>query len=290
MKRWQFWLGVAVSVVFLWLALRGLDLALFWDALKHADYVWLIPGVLVYFGAVWARSWRWHYLLRNIKVVPVRELFPAVTIGYMGNNIYPARAGELLRAYVLKKDEGVSMSASVATIVVERIFDMGQYLYDAIEKDQQTNPCHESAFDILQHSLGKGHDLFNNRLLAFKFLKEKCLYGPLKSKTLRNAEHHCENGNNGKKGVKCKGGGTQLASVFVDSTNSQQDDAQESNEEPFALGKIFGPDSPDIPLNELVCFRDVTLPHKALPDEEVLEKCGLTVMLTVRAAFSWKKA
>ena len=70
MKRWQFWLGVIVSVFFLWLALRGLDLALFWDALKHADYVWLIPGVLVYFGAVWARSWRWHYLLRNIKVVP----------------------------------------------------------------------------------------------------------------------------------------------------------------------------------------------------------------------------
>jgi hypothetical protein len=123
LKRWQFWLGVIVSVFFLWLALRGLDFGLFWDALKHANYAWLIPGVLVYFGAVWARSWRWHYLLRNIKSVPVKELFPAVTIGYMGNNIYPARAGEFLRAYVLKKDEGVAMSASIATIVVERIFD-----------------------------------------------------------------------------------------------------------------------------------------------------------------------
>jgi uncharacterized protein (TIRG00374 family) len=41
----------------------------------------------------------------------------------MGNNIFPGRAGELLRAYVLKKDEGVAMSASIATILVERIFD-----------------------------------------------------------------------------------------------------------------------------------------------------------------------
>jgi uncharacterized protein (TIRG00374 family) len=41
----------------------------------------------------------------------------------MGNNIYPFRIGELLRAYVLKKQEDVSMSASIATILVERIFD-----------------------------------------------------------------------------------------------------------------------------------------------------------------------
>jgi uncharacterized protein (TIRG00374 family) len=46
-----------------------------------------------------------------------------VTIGYMGNNIYPARAGEVLRAYVLRREHGVPVSASLATIVIERIFD-----------------------------------------------------------------------------------------------------------------------------------------------------------------------
>ncbi len=50
-------------------------------------------------------------------------MFPITTIGYMGNNIYPARAGEVLRAVVLKRREGVSVSASLATIIVERIFD-----------------------------------------------------------------------------------------------------------------------------------------------------------------------
>jgi uncharacterized protein (TIRG00374 family) len=116
-------LGIAVSVLFLWLALRGLDLDRFWDALQGARYGWLVPGILVYFGAVWARTWRWHYMLRALKPVPQRRLFPTVTISYMGNNIFPARAGEVLRAYILKKDEGVSMSASLATILVERIFD-----------------------------------------------------------------------------------------------------------------------------------------------------------------------
>lgn len=123
MKRWQFWLGMLVSILFLWLALRGLHLGDFWGAVTQARYGWLLPGVLVYFVGVWARAWRWHYLLGPIKKIPTATMFPITTIGYMGNNIYPARAGEVLRAVILKRKEGVPVSVSLATIIVERIFD-----------------------------------------------------------------------------------------------------------------------------------------------------------------------
>jgi hypothetical protein len=123
MKKWQFWLGVLISVVFIWLALRGLRLDQFWSAVQSANYWWLLPGIAVYFVAVWARAWRWHYLLKPVKELPVKTMFPITTIGYMGNNVYPARAGEVLRAVVLKRKENVSISASLATIIVERIFD-----------------------------------------------------------------------------------------------------------------------------------------------------------------------
>jgi uncharacterized protein (TIRG00374 family) len=123
MKRWQFWLGVAISLGFLYVALRGLHIQDVWGALEGANYWWLVPGVAVYFMGVWARAWRWHYLLRPVKSIPTRTMFPIVAIGYMGNNIYPARAGEVLRAVVLKRREGVAISASLATIIVERVFD-----------------------------------------------------------------------------------------------------------------------------------------------------------------------
>ena len=123
MKKWQFWLGMLISVLFIWLALRGLRLEEFWDALRLANYWWLLPGVTVYFVGVWVRAWRWHYLLGPIKKVPTRKMFPITTIGYMGNNIYPARAGEVLRAVILKRKESIPISASIATIIVERIFD-----------------------------------------------------------------------------------------------------------------------------------------------------------------------
>jgi uncharacterized protein (TIRG00374 family) len=123
MKRWQFWLGLALSAGFLYLALRGLGLSEIWEPLKSARYWWLLPGVGVYFIGVWVRSWRWHYLLRPVKSVSTRTMFPIVAIGYMGNNIYPARAGEVLRAVVLKRKEAIPISASLATVIVERIFD-----------------------------------------------------------------------------------------------------------------------------------------------------------------------
>ncbi|MCA9979489.1 MAG: flippase-like domain-containing protein [Anaerolineales bacterium] len=123
MKNWKFWLGIGVSAFFLWLALPGLHLTEVAGYMAGANYFWLIPSVAVYFVAVWARTWRWDYMLRPVKHIPVRDLFPVVVIGYMGNNIYPLRMGEVLRSYVLLRRERVPMGASLATVIVERVFD-----------------------------------------------------------------------------------------------------------------------------------------------------------------------
>ncbi len=122
-KRWHIWIGLIISAVFLYLALRKVDFGGVWLALKAARFLWLIPGLIVYFVGVLLRTWRWQYLLKPLKRVSIKTLFPIINIGYMGNNVYPARAGEILRTIVLKRHEDISISGSLATIVVERIFD-----------------------------------------------------------------------------------------------------------------------------------------------------------------------
>lgn len=127
MKRWRRWLflalGFGISAFFVYTMLPTLKLQDVWRDLQTARYGWLIPGVAIYFVAVWARTWRWHYLLRPIRKISLRDLFPVMVIGYMGNNVYPYRAGEFIRAWVLKRNTGVSISATLATVIVERIFD-----------------------------------------------------------------------------------------------------------------------------------------------------------------------
>jgi uncharacterized membrane protein YbhN (UPF0104 family) len=61
MKRWQLWLGVLISIIFLYRVLRDIDFSLLWQDFIQANYIWILPGVAVYFVAVWARAWRWHY-------------------------------------------------------------------------------------------------------------------------------------------------------------------------------------------------------------------------------------
>jgi uncharacterized protein (TIRG00374 family) len=123
-RRWLFFVvGLVVGAFFLWFSLRGTNWAELWLALRTANYWWLVPGVAVYFTSVWFRSWRWGFLLRGSKRVSANRLYPVVVIGYMGNDILPARLGEPLRAYVLWRREGINIGTALTTAVLERIFD-----------------------------------------------------------------------------------------------------------------------------------------------------------------------
>ncbi len=115
--------GAVVSGGFLWLALGDLHLTEVWEGIRSADYRWVIPGLALYFLSVWVRSWRWAYLLRPAKRLSGHSLFSVMTIGYMGNDLFPFRLGELLRAYVLWRREGVNLGTTFTTALVERLFD-----------------------------------------------------------------------------------------------------------------------------------------------------------------------
>ncbi len=124
MKRYgQLLVGVLISLFFIYLALPGLHLPEVARSLRTANYWWILPGIAVYFGGLWARSWRWHYTLRHLKPVPISRLYPLICIGYFGNNVYPFRAGEVIRSYVLRRKEGIPISSSLATVLIERVFD-----------------------------------------------------------------------------------------------------------------------------------------------------------------------
>jgi len=116
-------LGLIISGVFLYFAAKGLHWFEVARALKTANYAWLVPALGVYFVGLYIRAIRWQFLLRHLQYLPVRRLFPVLSIGYMGNNVFPARAGEILRASALKQVSGLPITVGLATVIVERVFD-----------------------------------------------------------------------------------------------------------------------------------------------------------------------
>lgn len=122
MKR-QLLAGIVFSLLCLWLAVRGADLDEVKRALATARYDVLAWTLVPTMGSFAIRAWRWRYLLRPVRTVRFAPLFSATMIGFFGNNVLPARLGELLRAYVVGQRGGFSRAAALASIVVERVFD-----------------------------------------------------------------------------------------------------------------------------------------------------------------------
>ena len=122
-NNWRFWLGVGVSAGFLAVLVLSVDLEEIAVALRQANYVYAAPAIGLYFLAVYFRSVRWQFLLSPLRELRVTRLYPVVVIGYMANNLLPARLGELVRAYYLAQREQVSGSSALATIAVERVYD-----------------------------------------------------------------------------------------------------------------------------------------------------------------------
>ena len=120
----KIWIGIAISALFIWLTFKEVDYSSLWMAMKKADYNYLLPVVIVTMLQFYIRALRWGTLMEPIKKIGQLNLFSATSIGYMANNILPARIGEVVKAYAIGRSEDVSMSASFATIVIERLIDL----------------------------------------------------------------------------------------------------------------------------------------------------------------------
>jgi hypothetical protein len=122
-RNWQLWIGLGVSIALLLVLVLQVDLGEMADSLADANYVYVIPAIALYFVAVYFRALRWRFLLSPLRLFPVGRLYPVVVIGYMANNLLPARLGELVRSYYLARRERVSTSSALATVAVERVYD-----------------------------------------------------------------------------------------------------------------------------------------------------------------------
>ena len=119
-------LGVAVSAFLIWMLFRNIQVAELLQTLKEAEYLWLIPNILLIILTMYLRAYRWKFMIDPIKRVEYSDLIASTCVGFMANNVLPFRLGEFVRAYSLaSQDKKISKSASLATIVVERtIFDL----------------------------------------------------------------------------------------------------------------------------------------------------------------------
>jgi uncharacterized protein (TIRG00374 family) len=116
-------IGLVISVVCVYLVLRGVDLGHTAQVLGGTNPAWLVLAVAGVTADLVFRALRWQGLIAPIHAVPLRRLSAYMLVGYLANNVLPARLGELVRSHYLGDREGISRSATLGTVVVERVVD-----------------------------------------------------------------------------------------------------------------------------------------------------------------------
>ena len=122
--HYKSWIGLALSVVFLFLALRNVEWPDVWKSWRAARLDLLLLGVVLLIGSWMVAAVRWRILLLSSKRLRVRDTFAYITIGYLANTVLPLRLGDLARASLIGRKKAVGISRSLGSIAVERVMDL----------------------------------------------------------------------------------------------------------------------------------------------------------------------
>jgi len=115
---------LALTLGLLAFFLRSADLGRVWAEMRGASLTLILAGALATLASYPMRAMRWRYLLQPVGQVRFGPALSATVIGFAASVILPARAGELLRPYLLARREQLSATSAFATIVLERVLDL----------------------------------------------------------------------------------------------------------------------------------------------------------------------
>ncbi|MGQ0642436.1 MAG: lysylphosphatidylglycerol synthase transmembrane domain-containing protein [Gemmatimonadaceae bacterium] len=122
---WRGVVGIAISALLLVWTLRGVELSAVGNVLGSSNLLLFLLATVVATSIYPLRALRWRYILWPVKErLPFWPLWRATAIGMMVNNVIPARAGEIARAYTISREQSeVRFPAAIASLAIDRVLD-----------------------------------------------------------------------------------------------------------------------------------------------------------------------
>ena len=118
------WIGLALSLLFLGLALRNVEWSGVWSSWRAARVDLLLLGTALLVGSWVIAAFRWRLLLSGVAGLRVRDTFAFILIGYLANTVLPLRLGDLARASLIGRKKELGISRALGSIAIERLMDV----------------------------------------------------------------------------------------------------------------------------------------------------------------------
>lgn len=118
-------IGLVISAVALYLSVNKVDFRLLWSSFQRTNYLFLIPAIALQALCFLFKGAGWRFLLLPAKRgIRLSSTVSVLVIGLMVNNLFPAKLGELARAYLIGEKEKLPKSLCLSTIMVEHLLDI----------------------------------------------------------------------------------------------------------------------------------------------------------------------
>lgn len=121
--NWRTLIGLGISLCLLVFLVRGIRWHEFGTSLRQANFWLLLPAALVLIGVTILQSIRWRLLVGS-ATIGLREAFAILAIGTLGNNVLPARGGDVARMVLLSRQARVRVSYGLASLILEKLLDV----------------------------------------------------------------------------------------------------------------------------------------------------------------------
>ncbi len=148
----KIWIQIGITYIFLDLTFHKIDFIQFIKNFQYIKIEFLIPVFIVIYLSLFLRAYKWKYLISHIKKLSTKNLFKATLLGFMGNAIFPARIGEVIRAVMISRYEKISKISALSSIILERIFDGlivgGMFVYILLFNPIQNNTLNRTGIII----------------------------------------------------------------------------------------------------------------------------------------------
>ena len=114
-------LSFSIGISLVYYSLGDFEVKLFFESISTANISLIFFSMVVLLLSIQLRAIRWKFILN--KKIKVNDLYKAQLVGYMGNNIFPLRFGELLKSFYVEKKNSVSRYEVFGSVFIERFLD-----------------------------------------------------------------------------------------------------------------------------------------------------------------------
>lgn len=115
--------GFFISSIFLYFTFKEIDFKEVWITLKKVNIYFALLGVILFILANAIRGFRWKLMLKPVKNISAMSCIAAMFVDILGNNILPARLGDVWRTIIVKHKENVPATTAFSSLIIERILD-----------------------------------------------------------------------------------------------------------------------------------------------------------------------